>query len=215
MNRNGRPTVAVANDYELVCAGLAAMLEQHESRVVVSEPIVIGSGVETPVDVVLYDTYGREGIATEALSTLVNTPGVGRVALYTFSPGPELVDLARRVGVAAVLPKTLPATELVSALEAIAHGSEPRIAPRGRATTSEQRTWPGHARGLTERESEVVVLLAQGLRNQEIADALFVSIDTVKTHLRSAFRKLGVSNRAQATATVIQDPAFGRVPAVR
>ena len=61
---------------------------------------------------------------------------------------------------------------------------------------------------LTERESEVIVLLAQGLRNREIAHTLGLSDDTVKTHLKRAYRKLGVANRAQATNVALRDPAF-------
>jgi DNA-binding NarL/FixJ family response regulator len=204
--------VALANDYDLVCAGLKAMLTPYSSRIELVGPIRVGSPLPSPIDVVLYDTYGREGLVTDPLRELVADPDAGRVALYTFSPSPELIDVARDLGVAAILPKTLRAAELVPALESIAAGCEPRVPLRGRAVADE-RTWPGKGRGLTERESEVVVLLAQGLRNQEIADALFVSIDTVKTHLRAAFRKLGVSNRAQATAAVLRDPAFGRVHA--
>jgi DNA-binding NarL/FixJ family response regulator len=204
--------VALANDYEIVCAGLEAMLAPYSARIEMVGPISVGAPLPTPIDVTLYDTYGREGLVTDGLRTLVEDPDAGRVALYTFLPSPDLIDLARDLGVAAVLPKTLRAAELVPALESIAAGCEPRVPPRGRSIADE-RSWPGKKRGLTERESEAVVLLAQGLRNQEIADALFVSIDTVKTHLRAAFRKLGVSNRAQATATVLRDPAFGRIEA--
>jgi DNA-binding NarL/FixJ family response regulator len=61
---------------------------------------------------------------------------------------------------------------------------------------------------LSERESEALVLLAQGLRNQDIASALYVSEDTIKTHLKRAYRKLGVANRAQATAIALKHPSF-------
>jgi two-component system, NarL family, response regulator LiaR len=210
MIRNGTLRVAVANDYELVVAGLAGMLASYAPRVEVAGEVVVGEPVQEPVDIVLYDTYGREGIAADALRSLLNTDGVDRVAVFTFAPSPIVEQTAASLGAAAVLPKTLSATELVNALEAIAEGREPFIPNRVRHTADE-RFWPGRERGLTERESEVVVLLAQGLRNQEIASALYVSIDTVKTHLRAAFRKLGVTNRAQATAAVLRDPAFGRV----
>ena len=210
MIRNGTLRVAVANDYEIVVAGLAGMLSTYSPRVEVAGEIVVGEPVREPIDIVLYDTYGREGIAADALRSLAGAEGIGKVAVFTFAPTPVLEQTAMSLGAAAVLPKTLTANELVSALEAIAEGREPVIPNRVRHTADE-RYWPGRDRGLTERESEVVVLLAQGLRNQEIASALYVSIDTVKTHLRAAFRKLGVTNRAQATAAVLRDPAFGRV----
>jgi DNA-binding CsgD family transcriptional regulator len=61
---------------------------------------------------------------------------------------------------------------------------------------------------LSERESECLVLLAAGLRNAEIAKSLYVSEDTVKTHLKRGYRKLGVGNRAQATSIVVRHPSF-------
>lgn len=210
MIRNGTIRVAVANDYELVVAGLAGMLGPYSPRVEVAGEVVIGQRPGEPVDIVLYDTFGREGLAADQLGALLGTEGVDRVAVYTFTPTPLLEQTAASLGAVAVLPKTLTGEELVRALEAIADGREPDVPSRLRHTADE-RFWPGRDRGLTERESEVVVLLAQGLRNQEIAQALYVSIDTVKTHLRAAFRKLGVTNRAQATAAVLRDPAFGRV----
>jgi DNA-binding NarL/FixJ family response regulator len=66
------------------------------------------------------------------------------------------------------------------------------------------------SRGLTERESELLTLVARGLRNEEIADALYVSTNTVKSHLKSAFRKLSARNRAEAAAAIAVDTTFGR-----
>jgi len=63
--------------------------------------------------------------------------------------------------------------------------------------------WPGAARGLTARQAEVVALLLQGLSNLEIADALFVDVNTVKTHLRHAYKALGVRSRSQALALLL------------
>jgi two-component system, NarL family, response regulator LiaR len=212
MLRNGTLRVAVANDYELVVAGLAGMLAPYAPQVEVAGEIVIGETLQEPVDIVLYDTYGREGLAADQLRALMATEGVDRVAVFTFSPSPLVQQTAASLGAVAVLPKTLSSAELVEALQTIADGRDLAVPNRLRHTADE-RYWPGRDRGLTERESEVVVLLAQGLRNQEIASALYVSIDTVKTHLRAAFRKLSVTNRAQATAAVLRDPAFGRVRA--
>ena len=60
------------------------------------------------------------------------------------------------------------------------------------------------------RESEAIALLVLGLRNREIADSMYVSVDTVKTHLRNAYRKLEVRNRAEAVATALNDADFSR-----
>jgi DNA-binding CsgD family transcriptional regulator len=65
------------------------------------------------------------------------------------------------------------------------------------------RDWPGRAEGLSERESEVVILIAEGHTNAEIAAALHLSVNSVKTHVRSAYRKLDVERRSQAVRKVV------------
>jgi DNA-binding NarL/FixJ family response regulator len=75
---------------------------------------------------------------------------------------------------------------------------------------SERRSWPGHDLGLTARESEVAVFLANGCSNREIADALFISEHTVKTHLKAILRKTGVASRAAAAVRIAQDSGFRR-----
>lgn len=79
------------------------------------------------------------------------------------------------------------------------------------AATLGDRGWPGRSRGLTARESELLALLGQGATNKAIARATGVSENTVKTHLRRIFAKLGFVNRAQAAAFVHGDPEFAPV----
>ena len=212
--------VAIANDYELVVRGLAAMLAGDDGIEVV-ELVLPGSGESTnhhpepraePADVVLYDTYGREGFDQPALRELLAGQIARHVAVFTLSWSDELVRHALDRGVHGVLAKSMRAGELAKALHAVATGevvvSPP---PAGRSVSSPGRTWPGRALGLSERESEVMVLLAQGLRNSDIARALYVGDETIKTHVKRAYRKLGVGNRAQATNLVLRHPAFGNV----
>jgi DNA-binding NarL/FixJ family response regulator len=70
------------------------------------------------------------------------------------------------------------------------------------------RIWPGSQLGLSQRESEVLSLLVDGLSNRMIATQLVVGEETVKTHLRSIYRKLGVNDRAQAIAAAIRQGMF-------
>ena len=58
--------------------------------------------------------------------------------------------------------------------------------------------WPGRAVGLSPREAEIIALITQGLSNQDVAERAFLSVNTVKTYIRSAYRKIGVANRPQA-----------------
>src|SRR5688500_1911034 len=80
--------VAVANDYELVIAGLAAMLQPYQHRVEVADAVLVGQPVSEPVDVVLYDTFGRVEAASDAVNELLSTGNVGQVVVYTRSPRP-------------------------------------------------------------------------------------------------------------------------------
>jgi DNA-binding NarL/FixJ family response regulator len=201
--------VAVANDYEIVVAGLAAMLARHPDVAVVDMFVV---GEETPIepiDIVLYDTFGREGDDGDQLATLTSTPNVRHVVVFTLSWTDSLTEAALTRGVSGVLSKSLSGEDLASRLREIADGAVVVAPPaHGRISSGADRDWPGKSVGLSERESETLVLLAQGLRNREIAQVLYVGEDTVKTHLKRAYRKLDVANRAQATNVVLRHPSF-------
>ena len=68
----------------------------------------------------------------------------------------------------------------------------------GRPTQSPRATGPARSTGLTAREAEIIALITQGLSNQEIAERSYLSINSVKTYIRTAYRKIGVERRAQA-----------------
>ena len=114
-----------------------------------------------------------------------------------------------------MLAKSMPAEALVDAIQQIAHEEEFVSARFGRSV---RQPWPGYDLGLTLRESEVALFLAQGLRNRDIASALWVSENTVKTHLKSIFQKTSVTSRAEAIVRISRDPASvrsGRISAAR
>jgi DNA-binding NarL/FixJ family response regulator len=204
--------VAVANDYEIVIAGLAAMLAPHPDLVVVDMFVVGEEDPKEPIDVVLYDTFGREGDDGDQLQTLTSTPNVRHVAIFTLSWAESLTEAALAHGVSGVLSKSLGGEDLVARLREIADGTVVIAPPAdGRVSSGRERDWPGQSVGLSERESETMVLLAHGLRNREIAEVLYLGEDTVKTHLKRAYRKLDVANRAQATNIVLRHPAFRNV----
>lgn len=203
--------IALANDYEIVVAGLASMLADFPNRIEIVDLLIVPDGdvhPDAPVDVLLFDTFGRVGLGLEALGPFLADTRVGHVALYTWHHPAPLVDEALRRGVSGCLSKTTPATDLVDDIERVADGEVVVSGHFGGRLGAEAPDWPGRSAGLTARESEVLALLAAGHRNADIAAALVVTLDTVKTHLRTAYRKLGVTNRAQAVAKVLTDPAF-------
>ena len=111
---------------------------------------------------------------------------------------PDLIASARQHGAHGYLSKTLPARELVAALEA-AHAGEVVISdvpPRGRSAVG--LDWPGRGEGLSDRESEILALITQGKSNAEVAKLTYLSPNTVKSYIRTIYRKIDVGSRTQA-----------------
>lgn len=210
--------VAAVNDYELVVEGLARLLEQFPDRVEVAERIVVGEPIAgTNVDVALYDTYGRVGVAAPVLRRLAAEPGIGTVAVFSLDLDERLIADARAAGARAFISKALPASAIVDAVVAAATSpgevmALPEGAPPARGVIDPRMPdaidWPGRDAGLTERESQVLVLVAEGLTNRQAAEALYLSHETVKSYLRDAYAKIGVANRAAAATYVHRAEGF-------
>ena len=187
--------LAIVNDYEIVVAGVAAMLAPHQERVTVVE-LDSGLPVMSQVDVILYDTFGQVQGDGVDLEDLVRDSGA-RVVIFSWNLQHDLVERAIEHGAAGYLSKGLGADEIVEALEQVRAGkvvvpAEQEPVDRGAGV------WPGREFGLTEREAEVLALITQGLSNQEIAERSYLSINSVKTYIRTAYRKIGVTRRSQA-----------------
>jgi len=101
-------------------------------------------------------------------------------------------------GASGYLSKTLTAAELVAALEAIDGGEQVISPPPPRNRLSVGLDWPGRSEGLSERESEILALITQGKSNAEIAQLVFLSINSIKTYIRSTYRKIGAKSRVEA-----------------
>lgn len=196
--------IALLNDYELVVAGIRRMLEPYSSRVVVVETVVGSADVDQRADIALYDTFGRAQLGTDRIAQLVAAPNIGSVVVYTSSMPADTVESLLGMGVSGCLSKSLSAIDLVRSLERV-HRGEITVAMRSSGGPSDFSS-PNNK--LSYRESEVLALLSQGLRNRAIAKALFVGEETVKSHLKSIYRKLGVSSRGEAIAVAFRDPNF-------
>jgi DNA-binding NarL/FixJ family response regulator len=199
-----RTRVALVNDYEIVLRGLEAMLAPFRNRIEVVE-LDVEHNPDFVVDVALFDTYGHPRLGLDRVAALAHDPHVGAVAVYTWSFTPERLEAARAAGAHGVLAKSMSAEALVDAIEAIARSEEFVSTRFGRSV---RQPWPGYDLGLTLRESEVALFLAQGLRNRDIATALWVSENTVKTHLKSIFQKTSVNSRAEAIVRISHDTSF-------
>lgn len=201
----GPVRLAIVNDYEIVVSGLASMLEEHSDRVHVAE-INAQTSVLSHVDVVLVDTFGQLPRDGEALADLIRDSSAP-VVLFSWELPRESIATALAAGAGGYLSKSLNAEEIVAALEDIRDGRvvvlSTTLAPDDEP--SSEIGWPGQAEGLSPRESEVLAFITQGLSNQEIAQDVFLSINSVKTYIRTAYRKIGVERRSQAVAWGIQN----------
>ncbi len=193
-------SVAAVNDVDIVVHGLAEVL-RHDDRLVVRDRILIGEPVPAPVQVALLDTFARPGPIGEAISLLLEDPMVERVAVFTMDLPSDVAEAAIASGATGVLSKAMTRGELADAVLRIAAGQIVTETGR-RSPIDPELDWPGRSQGLSLRESEVLVLASEGLTNAEVGTALYIGSETVKTHLRSAFSKLGVRNRVEAAALV-------------
>jgi DNA-binding NarL/FixJ family response regulator len=192
-----RVRVALSNDYEIVLRGLEALLEPYADRVSV---VAASTDPDLPdsADVILFDTFGRLADADEKLRAVVASNPAARVVVYSWDSYPP--EAARERGAVAWIDKALDAEQLVERLLE-ARDSEPFVArapdrPNDESTT--MADWPGRAEGLSPRESEVLGFICRGLTNDEIAARSFLSPHTVKTYIRTAYRKIGAGSRSQA-----------------
>jgi DNA-binding NarL/FixJ family response regulator len=203
--------LAVVNDYELVVTGVAAMLKPYSQIEIVD--LATNRIPRIQADVSLFDTYGHRDLGLDRVDELVADQRCGAVAVYTFEFGAGLVERALGAGVHGYLDKREPAARLAAAIERIAAG-ETVVSNGGTKLHRAEIEWPGRSVGLSARESELLPLLAEGLKNNEIAASLYLSVNTVKTHLKELYRKLGAANRAQAVASAAEAGLLVRRPYV-
>lgn len=208
--------VALADDQALVRTGLRMILEAEGDIEIVGEAVdgngaIAISATEHP-DVLLMDIRmpGLDGIeALRRISAMMPTEGPRIIMLTTFDPDDYIYD-ALAAGASGFLLKDAPAEELLTAVRVVAAGEAvlaPSITNRliQQIKTRPIRTTEAQVlESLTDREREVLRLIAKGDTNQEIAEQLFVGETTVKTHVSHVLRKLGLRDRVQAVVVAYE-----------
>ena len=187
--------LAIVDDYAVVVAGVASFLKTERIDVVetgASEPVI------SDVDIVLYDTFGQVQGTGIDLEDFVRNSGGAKIVIYSWNLNRDLIEQALVGGASGYLSKVLTGPAIVEALERIMSGETVVLAGDNETSVEGAGDWPGREAGLSPREAEVIALITQGLSNQEIADRAFLAINTVKTYIRSAYRKIGVERRTQA-----------------
>jgi DNA-binding NarL/FixJ family response regulator len=201
--------VLIADDQALIRSGFRMILEARDDLVVVGEAgdgeQAIRLAAQTHPDVVLMDVRmpGTDGVA--ATARLTGAPGAPKVIILTTYDLEEPLYAALRAGASGFLLKDVRPADLVEAIRVVARGdallgptATRRLLDRFVATDVTPPAPGGSLERLTDREREVLALLARGSSNAEIAARLVVTEATVKTHVSAILRKLAVRDRVQA-----------------
>jgi two-component system, NarL family, nitrate/nitrite response regulator NarL len=183
---NSRPRL------ELVGATRDGRTALEEIRVLVPDVALLDRGLPRLDGVEVVRAIIREALAT-------------RVVMLSADSSSGLVYDVVKLGVAGFLTKAATLDEICDTIEAVARGETVLAQEIHSGLVTELREREQHARPLlTERESQVLVLIADGLSGPEIGERLFISSSTVKTHVKSVLEKLGVSDRAAAVAEAMR-----------
>jgi len=206
--------VLLVDDQELIRVGLQRILGSEDDLDVVGEA---GDGAEAldflasnEVDVVVMDIRMRGMDGIEATRRIHASDGPPVLVLTTFDED-EILWGAIDAGAAGFILKEAPADDLIRATRTVAEGGSwldpivtPRVLAHHRDNVLPHAREAGRAEQLTDRENDVLLAMAQGLSNTEIAEELIVGIATVKSHVGSIFTKLGVRDRAGAIVYAYQ-----------
>jgi DNA-binding NarL/FixJ family response regulator len=213
LTRNGR--IIIADDHELARLGLRTMLMPEPDLEVVGEASTGREAVELTrkllPDLVLMDIRMPDVDGLAATRSIKEELPRISILILTLSEDPDYLLEALRVGAAGYVLKDASRREVVNAVRQVLSGEsplDPRLAAqliRRLASQTQQKEQPAK-RGdeLTQRELDVLRLVAEGKTNAEIGQSLFVSVGTVKVHVERIIGKLGVSDRTQAAVRAIE-----------
>lgn len=211
--------VVLVDDHEMVIEGLKAMLAPFAGRVdVVGEAVGAESALavvdELRPDIVLCDVRMHGASGLDVCREIRERDPARKVILLSVYDDEQYLFQALRVGASGYLLKGVSSDELVRQIEGVHAGGtalDAGLAARAAETAARLQSnqfWPGARHGLTQRESEILSLVVTGLSNRGIAAKLLIGEETVKTHLSSIYRKLGVGDRTSAAATALREGIF-------
>jgi len=201
--------VLIADDHAVLRAGLKLLINAQSDMAVVGEAAdgdsTLRSVQATAPNVVLFDLSMPGTRSTQTIEQLVRVAPSARVLVLTMHEEPAYMQAALRAGASGYLVKKAADIELLTAIRTVHQGrtfvdlerpGEPAPHPElGRV--SRDSPAGGHTKPLSQREAEVLRLLAQGYTNQQAADRLAVSVKTIETHRKRLSDKLGLKSRAQ------------------
>ena len=201
-------TVMLVDDHQMVRLGLSSYLNMQDDLSVVAEAVNGLDGVQKAKqhrpDVILMDLVMDEMDGIEASKAILLENPEAKILILTSFLDDEKIFPALEVGVKGYILKTSQAHEIAASVRKIAEGQDV-ISESVRAKIYEKKNaQPELHEDLTAREAEVLKEIAKGLSNQEIADELYISLKTVKTHVSNILSKLQVEDRTQAAIYAIK-----------
>ncbi|MBO1624379.1 response regulator [Bacillus arachidis] len=196
--------VLLVDDHEMVRMGVSAYLSTQPDIEVVGEAENGRKGSELALalkpDIILMDLVMDEMDGVEATRTIIQEWPEAKVVVVTSFLDDEKLYPVIEAGATSYLLKTSRASDIADAVRATYDGEtvlEPKVTGKMMSRMRQKKEQPLHE-DLTEREFEILLLIAEGKSNQEIADELFIALKTVKTHVSNILNKLNVSDRTQA-----------------
>lgn len=211
--------LVLVDDHEMVLHGLDTMLGHFPEEVVIvgqatTAAVALRVVAEESPDVVLCDVRIGKDSGLDLCRQINTQYPDTKVVLLTVYDDEHYLYQALRVGASGYILKRVDGRELVGNLRRIREGEtvvDEGLAGRvalSAARLNREEFWAGAHLSLTQRESEVLELLVSGHSNKAVASKLVVSEDTVKTHIRGLYRKLGVTDRSGAVAVALREGLF-------
>ncbi len=204
--------VLLADDHIVVRGGIRALIESEEGIVVIDE---VSDGVEAVLkvrslnpDVILLDLQMPRKTGIEAIEEIKQENPSAKILVLTSYSDDDKVFAAIKAGALGYLLKESSTQELIQAIRDVYHGESslhPIIARKLIRELNRPSLLPPADEPLTEREVEVLILVARGLPNQDIANFLFISERTVRTHVSNMLSKLHLANRTQAALYALKE----------
>ena len=210
----------VVDDHEVVRQGLVSLLERREHFQVVAEAGTAAEAVEMTrkfePDLVVMDVRLPDGSGIEACREIRSEFPQTRVVILTSYPDEEAVLSAIIAGASGYLLKQIRSRDLISALESVGRGEsllDPAVTEKvlDRVRRIATGTYTDEMAQLTQQEQKILLLVAEGKTNKEIASEVFLSDKTVKNYVSSILSKLNLERRAQAAAFVARHRLKGGV----
>lgn len=199
--------VLLIDDHELIRQGLARAFERDDEMTVVGQAGSVSDGVvafgELQPDVVVTDLELPDGHGLDVVRQVRQQSEAAGLVVLTMHAGDDQIFAAMEAGASAFVGKDSKATEVVSAARHAAVAPRTFLCSGLSAAMMRRATTPAPPK-LSAREDEVLALLADGLGTGEIANSLYMSESTAKTHITHIYQKLGAANRAQALVAAMR-----------